>query len=320
MPSLQKVEEELIRYYNLDTIKKVEYLGKSDNITFRIDMINGKKYLLKLHMGTKSKRYIESELLWLEELETSTDLKVQTPIRNINNQFITKINDHQTGDHAYWTLQNWIKGETLKRQPTDAEIEKLAHLLVTLHRNSLSWCVPETFERPYYNAENLLGSLTQLKQLLSLHVISIDDFKILQKTTDKIKSVIHSQNKNNDTWGMIHSDIHESNYVMNQGQPSIIDFSSCGFGYYLFDMAETLLHLFPNNREKFITYYQKERKLKGDYTEVLAAFFIWAIIRNFAFLSKNRNEHNELAKSIPFVVENFCRKYLNGENFLFNEW
>ncbi|RKL64784.1 hypothetical protein CR203_24390 [Salipaludibacillus neizhouensis] len=129
--------------------------------------------------------------------------------------------------------------------------------------------MPKVFERPYYNNDNLLSSLNQLKQMLALNVMSSDDYKVLQKTTDKIVKVINSQDKNSDTWGIIHSDIHESNYVFNQGMPSIIDFSSCGFGFYLFDITETFLHLMPKGREKLITYYQQERNLQGNYCELL---------------------------------------------------
>ncbi|WP_100404273.1 phosphotransferase enzyme family protein [Bacillus solitudinis] len=314
----KKVERELIKLYDINSINKVTYLGKSDNVTFCIETIDNNKYLFKHHMGTNEKRVIESELLWLEALEANTSLNIQRPVRNINNQLTTNIIDEKTGNHSFWTLQVWIEGKTLDRQPTDVELEKLAQLMVTLHGHSVCWIVPETFERPSYNAENLLNSLNQLKQMLPLNIMSSDNYKVLQKTTDKIVKVINSQEKNSDDWGIIHSDIHESNYVFNQGKPFVIDFSSCGFGFYLFDIAETFLHLIPKNREKLITYYQQERNLQRDYIELLEAFFIWAIIRNFAFLSKNVNEHNELSKNIPMVVEKFCRKYLKEERFLFN--
>ncbi|RKL64785.1 hypothetical protein CR203_24395 [Salipaludibacillus neizhouensis] len=124
VPTVQKVEEELIEHYDdLKNINKVTYLGKSDNVTFCIETVNTKRYLLKRHMETNSKSVIESELLWLEELEANTNLKVQRPVSNINNQFISEIIDERTGNHSYWTLQVWIEGETLNRQPTDVELK-----------------------------------------------------------------------------------------------------------------------------------------------------------------------------------------------------
>lgn len=318
IPNAKTIEKELIKYYDLKGINKVTYLGKSENVTFSIETVNKEKYLLKRHTDTHAKSVIESEMLWIEALEANTTLKVQMPVRNINNQFTTKVIHEKTGKQSYWTLQVWIEGEILNRQPTDSELEKLARLMVTLHGHSVAWNAPEIFERPYYNTENLLSSLNQLKQSLPSNVMSFDHYRILKEATDKIATVINSQDKNCNTWGIIHSDIHESNYVFNQGKPAIIDFSSCGFGFYLFDIAETFLHLIPSNRKKLITYYQKERSLQGEYCELLEAFFIWAIIRNFAFLSKNVNEHNELARTIPMVVDEFCRKFLIEERFLFN--
>ncbi|MEK3889870.1 phosphotransferase [Bacillus sp. FSL K6-3431] len=317
IPSVQKVKDELNKYYCLN-IQKVAYLGKSDNVTYCIHTKDENKFLLKLHMGSNSKNMIVSELLWLESLETNTILKVQRPIRNKNNELTTNIINENTGNSSYWTLQDWLEGETLKRQPTDMELEKLAHLMVTLHEHTVRWNVPGTFERPYYNDENLLYSLNQLKQLLYINVMSTDDYEIMKKTTDKILTIIKSQHLGCDTWGVIHSDLHESNYIFCQGQAFAIDFSSCGFGFYLFDIAETCLHLIPENRKKLITFYQKERNLQKNYPEVLEAFFLWAIIRNFAFLSINNDEHKELANAIPFIVEKFCIKYLKGESFMFS--
>jgi len=263
LQNLQKIEEELIKHYDIKSVNKVTYLGKSDNVTFCIETDDGKKHLLKRHAEANSISVIESELIWLEALEANTNLKVQSPVRNINNQLTTKIIDEKTCNPSFWTLQVWIEGETLNRQPTDFELEKLAQLVVNLHKHSVCWNVPEVFERPCYNTENLLSSLNQLKEMLPLNVMSSDDYKVLQKTSDKIVKVINSQDKNRNTWGIIHSDIHESNYVFNQGNPSIIDFSSCGFGFYLFDLAETFLHLVAKSRGKLITYYQQERHLQG---------------------------------------------------------
>lgn len=50
----------------------------------------------------------------------------------------------------------------------------------------------------------------------------------------------------------------------------------------------------------------------------LEAFFIWSIIRTFAFHSLNTNEQQSLAANFPTVIENYFRKYLKGEIFLLN--
>ncbi|WP_077595985.1 phosphotransferase [Oceanobacillus kimchii] len=312
-PSVKMVEQELKRLYNID-VKNVVFLGRSDNVTFRVDTLRN-KYLLKLHLGSNSKSMIESELMWLEAINKDTNLKVQSPIKNLEGKFVTNLID-RTDNHSFWTLQSWIEGELLQEQPTDQEIKELAHLMVTLHDHATHWNVPESFSRPIFNTEHLVNSSEQLSKLIQVNVLTSEHYEIFQKVTNKILPVIHIQDINSNTWGMIHSDLHEGNYVIDNGKPYAIDFSGCGFGFYLFDIAETFLHLNPNNQKKFVHFYQKKRKLQEDYHEVLEAFFLWQIIRNFAFLSKNHEEFEYLSKAIPYVVENFCLKYLVEDRFL----
>ncbi|RKL68433.1 aminoglycoside phosphotransferase [Salipaludibacillus neizhouensis] len=311
-PSVQIVEQEIKRLYNID-VKNVVFLGRSDNVTFRVDTLSG-KYLLKLHLGSNSKSMIESELMWLTAINQDTNLKVQSPIKNVDGEFVTTFN--VKGNHSFWTLQSWIEGELLQEQPTTQEIEELANLMVTLHEHSTNWSVPESFSRPIFNTEHLLISSEELSTLIQVDVLTSEHYKIFQKVTNKIIPIIDIQDINSNTWGMIHSDLHESNYVLDNGTAYAIDFSCCGFGFYLFDIAETFLHINPDNQNKFIHFYQKKRKLQRDYHEVLEAFFLWQIIRNFALLSKNHEEFEYLSKTIPFVVENFCIKYLDDVRFL----
>lgn len=313
MPSAHMIESELSKSYNID-VKNVVFLGESDNVTYRIDTLSN-QYLLKLHLGNNSEAIIDSELIWLEAINQDTDLKVQTPIKNVDDKFVTNIFD-DTGNQSLWTLQSWLEGEILQRQPNEQEIEELARLMAALHNHAEDWSIPESFSRPVFNEEHLISSSEELAALIQANVLTAEHYEVFQKVSNKILSVIHMQDIQPSTWGMIHSDLHEGNYVIDKGKPYAIDFSGCGFGFYLFDIAETFLHLNPDNQKKFIHFYQKHRKLQKDYHEVLEAFFLWQIIRNFAFLSKNEEEFEYLTKAIPHVIEKFCVEFLGGSHFL----
>ncbi|UKS31356.1 phosphotransferase [Paenibacillus sp. HWE-109] len=131
-----------------------------------------------------------------------------------------------------------------------------------------------------------------------------------------MSSVIESQKLLQNSWGIIHSDLHESNYVFYKDSPRPIDFSNCGYGFYLFDIAETFMHLSFENRRLFISTYRNVHQLQENYIEVLEAFFIWSIVRNFGFHSLNPNEHKSLSENFPSVIQNYFKKYLKEENFL----
>ena len=311
----EKIAKEALNNYSI-IFDELVYLGKSDNVTFRVDTRDDNlKYLIKIHISTssiKTKDVIESELIWLEALARDSNLVIPTPIRNLKDELITEIKEEK----LIVTLHNWVKGEVLNRQPTSNETISLALLMADLHKHSIQWNIPEGFKRTIYNSDNLFSSLSQLKQLLNLELITNEEFACVEDSAHKISNVIESQKLSQNSWGIIHSDLHESNYVFYKDSPRPIDFSNCGHGFYLFDIAETFMHLSFENRKLFISTYRNVHQLQENYIEVLEAFFIWSIVRTFGFHSLNPNEHKSLSESFPSVIQNYFKKYLKDEKFL----
>ncbi|MEH2334763.1 phosphotransferase [Nostoc sp.] len=87
-----------------------------------------------------------------------------------------------------------------------------------------------------------------LRSLVDTGTISVTDFAVLENVVQQISNVITALEKTPTNWGLIHADLNENNYIFYAGEARPIDFSCCGFGYYLCDIAHTLLHLFPENR------------------------------------------------------------------------
>ncbi|WP_310831401.1 phosphotransferase enzyme family protein [Paenibacillus pedocola] len=314
------IAQEALKKYDLG-ITELVYLGKSDSVTFRVNSSHENSgYLLKLHYSdsaNRTKDVIESELHWLEALSNDTDLIVPAPVRNGDHELITVIS-YGTEESLNVTCYRWVDGEVLDREPTVQEVSKLALLMSALHQHSMQWEIPEGFVRPVYHVESLMSSLAQLHKQISSGLLTDEQFTLLESTARRITEVIGQQPLTPEHWGIIHSDLHESNYVFHHQDPRPIDFSACGYGFYLFDIAETFLHLLPDNRKAFISAYKQHHQLPADYVNLLESYFIWAILRNFAFLSVNPLEHEDLSRTIPYVIGHYCQKYLNGEPFLLN--
>ncbi|GMX67017.1 phosphotransferase [Paenibacillus elgii] len=300
--------------------ERLVYLGKSDNVTFQVktkqESVN---YLMKLHYaarGSHSKKTVESELLWLEALAADTGLTVPSPVRNRDNGLTVEAVVNASRESIVVTLHRWVNGELLDREPTAGEARSLAQLMAALHRHAMEWNAPAGFTRPVYDTDNVLSLPGPLKRLSELNVISGEAYACLERTAHKIAAGLQRQTVDKSTWGLIHSDLHESNYVFDQGIPRPIDFSACGFGFYLFDVAETFLHLSPENRREFLSAYREERQLREIDAKSLDLFFVWAILRNFAFLAHNPAEHASLSELIPKVMKSYFEKYLKDEPVL----
>lgn len=191
--------------------------------------------------------------------------------------------------------------------------------MVKLHKHAATWKSPLAFERLSYDIDHLVKSLHQLERLITAGVMSRKDYEVMEETVKKIVELFLTLEKTPETWGVIHADMHESNYLFHEGDPYPIDFSSCGFGFYLYDIAETLLHLVPDNRKKFVCYYGQEHWVPENHRKLIEAFIIWAIISNFAFLSQDEGEHEGLKNAFPMLVEKYCKRFLENERFLLEE-
>lgn len=299
--------------YELRPIDSILYLGKSDNLSFQI-VAGGNKYLWKRHNQTNIS-FIESELRWMEALNKDTKLRLQSPVKNKRGELVTTVVDTSTEALSHWTLQTWVEGELLSEQPTEDQLQKLAQVLVILHEHATDWTAPEGFQRDAYNEEDLNRTFQELTNNLTKDSLIASHKELLEKTLHKIAMVVRDMEKTRQTWGVIHGDIHESNYVFHVESPAILDFSSCGYGFYLYDLAQCLLHLVPENRKKLISYYFEIRSLPRDQMEKVEVFFLWAVISNFAFLSKDIEEQEGIIRAMPALVEKYCQPFLQGRSY-----
>lgn len=311
-----KLALDALEHYQLPE-SRIEFIGQNDNITYQILPQSGEdSFLLKIHNPSNSLTMVESELMWLEALSMDKNLITPSPFRNIIGQLVTEVKRENEQQSTHVTMQYWVRGEILGRQPTAPEVQALSSLMAGLHHHSQTWSIPDGFSRPLYGPDQLNCSCKQIKLLADKGIISSSVYEIILETEGMIVHELAAMPVSNETWGLIHSDLHESNYVFYNGEARPIDFSACGFGYYLFDVAETLLHLTRDNRKMFVSAYGKYHALPDEFERKLEAFFLWAVFRGYAFHSVNPDEYQYLSENVPAIVNHYCKKYLRGDPFL----
>jgi Ser/Thr protein kinase RdoA (MazF antagonist) len=325
----EEVVQAVLTYYDLQDAQ-LTFLGQSQNTTFRVETPTKDTFLLRLHRGIeevgdslqavwREPFVIQSELLWLNAIAQDTDLTVPQPVKNRLGEWVTSMTRTEWEAPLSSSLLRWVDGEHLEGEPTAQHIRQLGLLMAHLHQHSSHWVSPVGFSRPTHDVEPLKAATSQLGVLVQNGTISLDDYQVFQEATLHVQAFMAQLHQTRDTWGIIHADLHRGNYILYGEEIRPIDFSRCGFGFYLYDMGGSLGDIEASLRWHFFEGYSTIRTLPANYQSTVEAFFIGSTVENFAFLSANPQEHEWLSRAVPYVVEKNFLPYLRGKPFLFAE-
>ena len=187
--------------------------------------------------------------------------------------------------------------------------------MAKLHNKSILFKPSNEFVRPILGENSIREALDKLHKYY-LSFMSQLEFEIIIKAVDKICKCINSLTKTIDTFGVIHADLHWGNIIYCKGEPRAIDFGRCGFGFYLYDIAHTLVGLGPQYRRAFVDGYTNQRKLPTNYQGIIECFFIMTCVENISFHSDNPKELEELKSQHPYMMK-LIDNYIEDKPFLF---
>jgi Ser/Thr protein kinase RdoA (MazF antagonist) len=277
-----------------------------DNTTFRIDAANGERYLLRIHRPSrKTVKEVRSEMMWLTALRQETDLVVPQPVPTREGDLVTVVSVEGVPEPRMCVLLRWIPGRFVNRGLTPSHLECVGSFMARLHTSTAQFRPPDGFVRG--RLDNLYGKPSGISEALARQqvdnpddeaaairavatVCSPEDGARVEKLIAKIRDVQRAVGQGPETFGLIHGDLHQWNYLFHRGQVRAIDFDDCGYGYHLYDMAVTLFNINWREdttilREGFLAGYRRVRPLSFEHEQYLDTFMdlrdlqmiIWAI-------------------------------------------
>jgi len=300
-----------LQQYDLEWTE-IKFNKMSDTITYKITTENKDCFLLRIHNNSRKQAEIYGEIMFLEHLK---NMKVIAPVaqETKSGEYVlnSKISDSEI---LHVTLMNWINGKLIST-PTDIQIRNTGRLLAQIHNAGESFTPEETMSFPEWGVGSFRENMKKLSQYYSVF-LSEKEWKVYQNAADKIISELDSINKFSQNYGIIHGDFHMENIIFSRNAAFPIDFGRCGYGYYLYDIASTILGLSWRSRKKYIEGYTSIRKLEADYEGLLEMMFIKVMIENYCHHCSDPRETEGLIAEQPYALA-FMQAYLNGQSFLF---
>lgn len=294
--------------------EKIQFIGLSDTITYKIEASPTQVYLLRIHSDRMSKEEIRSELVFLQELNKLEDLSVPVGVASRDGSYVLEVDIDEGYHRPYVTIMHWVEGEHLK-EITDDHAFQMGLLMGKLHQAAMDFSPPADFVRPAWDVDSFRTKMARLERYYSCF-LSSEGWGLYQVAAEKIRSDLSAMSSNDDNYGLIHGDLHSGNIVFSEELPAPIDFGMCGYGYFLYDIAGALLELNPKLRRKYIQGYESIRRLESGYVRHLECFFVMVMIENYCHHSSDPRETSSLIHEQPYA-QAYIRQYLNDISFLF---
>jgi Ser/Thr protein kinase RdoA (MazF antagonist) len=305
-----------------------------DNTTFRVDLANGERFVLRIHRAAgKTPEIVRSELAWLAALQQEADLVVPSPVPTRSGDLLTIARAAGVPEPRICVLLRWVEGRFLEDGLTPTHLYRVGAFMARLQLSAAQFQPPEGFVRG--RLDNLYGKPRGISAALArqqidnpddeatairlvAEICSPEDGRAVEKLIRKIRTVQQTLGYGPETFGLIHGDMHQENYLFHQGQVRLIDFDDCGFGHYVYDLAVTLFNVrfrddTPQLREGFLAGYRSVRTLSAEHEQSIQTFcdlrdlqmMIWEIeMRNHpAFRDHWAASVQETLRYIKEVVE-----------------
>ncbi len=101
----------------------------------------------------------------------------------------------------------------------------------------------------------------------------------IQAHIETIRERLHHFDAGPSGWGVIHGDVQQLNFHLDQGAVGFFDFDLCAYGWRTADIAEYYTRIPPPHREPFLDGYQAARQLNRSERDMLLTIARLAWIR-----------------------------------------
>ena len=260
---------------------------------------------------------LESECAWLHALDAETDLVVQRPVQRPDGRHVLAVEPPAGGPPVSCTLLSWVEGDIVSGERSPELAGQLGSLLAALHDHADDWTPPPWFQRPTHDRGWTRESLRRIGALAEEGLIAPGDHRRLAEAAAVVERELVAHARVEANTGLIHADLHESNYVVLDGAPRPIDFSRCGSGPWLYDLGECLMHLTPPRRRDLVEAYGRSRPLVDGDLRRLEGYMIASCIEGFGHHAPDPREREYVTTAIPRFAARHVQRYLDGETYLF---
>ena len=316
--ALEELAQQTLPEWSLENAE-LKFVRLSENVTFRVDK-DSQAYVLRIHRSWyHTREELDSELVWTKALRES-GIDVPVPLlTNSGEGFVTRPlpgTDEMRNIGVLRWVDGDLLGDVLRRDPKDLGtlcdyFERLGAIAASIHSQAAAWNIPDGFKRHSFDVDGFVGEQPFWGRFWELPQLKPEQRKLMLKARDGIATTLVSYGKPEETYSMIHGDLHMHNIVAGEHSLHVIDFDDAGFGWHQYDLA-IAVNGYSGSKEypaivaALLNGYRSRRAFDAEAEALLPLFLL---IRTLVFLGwvHQRPEvgHEE---RMPQLIENACHR------------
>ncbi len=239
------------------------------------------QFLLRIHQpGYQSAEGIELELEWLLAMRREARLPVPEPQKARDGRLLLDIATPGIPDGRNVSMLRWVRGRSVKNRATPEMLVKQGRLMAQFHNFSQGWQHKDCPTKRRYDWQgffvNDVGSGMPNGEAWEL--LPGNWRAAFRSVATRLDTHIAEKGEGKDVWGLIHADLGlDANLFFWKGEPRPIDFDESGFGYWDYDLAIAVEHVwgkpeYARSRDALLQGYASLRKLPEDIEDSMELF------------------------------------------------
>lgn len=272
----------LLEQWAIDPRANVALLRISENATFLAkEPIGDHQIILRVHRpGYHSQQEIASELAWISALRTTGVVRVPAPLPMVDGAEISALD--LGGEVRYVVAFEFLPGKEL--DPGDGDLaqgfETLGAISARLHAHARTWSPPAGFVRKTWDFNSAFGPDPLWGDWRAALGLTADGREILERLARVLRQRLDDYGRDQDRFGLIHSDLRLANLLADGKDLSVIDFDDCGFSWFMYDFAAAISFLetedyVPDLQEAWVKGYRRVGHLGDEHIAMLPTFVMF---------------------------------------------
>lgn len=277
-----KLKYKIFNLYDLPEDTKVYHLKYSENFTYLLQSEKEKKkYVLRVNRpGYHKREELEGELLWMRKLHEDTDIELADVLQGRDGQYLQKLVFGEESSEYICTMFSFLEGENIHRDNPEELLyfqKEIGKICAKLHLQSMSWKESRNLTRFSWDYEDLFGANCRWGDWSKSKELTEEWKDVIRHAVAIIKKRLEAYGKDENVFGLIHSDFNLNNILVEGNRVKILDFDDCGFGWYMYDFGSAMLEYDENLREMagaWLEGYESIRKVSQKDKDELFTFII----------------------------------------------